>query len=141
MENNINIIINDCSRKGPNSDDNIINSIILLYNSILKHLKEKTYLFVNEFQNIINNIHNNNKENIKIFELTVSLYKNVFSFCNTSPQYIQFINNCFDIINIMNSKYEYVKKDEDKIFLSIKLCEFITLYIPLLSNVICQIWI
>ena len=139
MENNINIIINECSKKGQNSDDNIINSIILLYNSILKHLKEKTYLFVNDFQNIINNIHNNNPENIKLFEMTVSLYKNVFSFCNTSPQYIQFINNCVDIINIMNAKYEYIKKEEDKIFLSTKLCEFISLYIPLLSNVICQI--
>lgn len=139
MENNINVIICDCSSKGKNSDSNIINSIILLYNSILKHLKEKTCLFIDIFQNIINNIFNNNPENIKIFELTVSLYKNVFKYCNTSTQYFVFVNNCFDMINIMNSKYEYCQKDEDKIFLSTKLCEFISLYIPLLSNVICQI--
>ena len=139
MKNNINQIINDCSSKGQNSDSNIINSIILLYNSILKHLKEKTSLFITEFENIINTIHNNNQENIKIFELTVSLYKNVFTYCNTSPQYFQFINNCFDIINIMNSKYNFAKDDADKIFLSTKLCEFIILYMPLFSNMISQI--
>ena len=139
MKSNINQIINDCSAKGQNSDSNIINSIILLYNTILKHLKEKTSLFINEFENIINTIHNNNQENIKVFELTVSLYKNVFTYCNTSPHYIQFINNCFDIINIMNSKYNFVKDDTDKIFLSTKLCEFIILYMPLFSNVISQI--
>ena len=139
MKNNINQIINDCSSKGQNSDSNIINSIILLYNSILKHLKEKTSLFITEFENIINTIHNTNQENIKIFELTVSLYKNVFTYCNTSPQYFQFINNCFDIINIMNSKYNFVKDDTDQIFLSTKLCEFIILYMPLFSNMISQI--
>ena len=139
MEKNINLIIIDCSSKGQNSDDNIINSIILLYNSILKYLKEKICLFVNEFQNIVNNIHNNNPENIKMFELTVSLYKSVFTYCNTSPLYIQFINNCFDVINIMNSKYDFAKKDDDKIFLSNKLCEFISLYMPLFPNVISQI--
>jgi len=139
MKNNINQIINDCSAKGQNSDSNIINSIILLYNTILKHLKEKTSLFINEFENIINTIRNNNQENIKVFELTVSLYKNVFTYCNTSPHYIRFINNCFDIINIMNSKYNFVKDDTDKIFLSTKLCEFIILYMPLFSNVISQI--
>ena len=139
MKNNINYIINDCSIKGQNSDNNIIDSIILLYNSILKHLKENTSLFVNDFLKIINNIHNNNQENIKIFELTVSLYKNIFTYCNTSPYKIQFINDCFDIINIMNSKYNYAKNDNDKIFLSTKLCEFITLYMPLFSNVISQI--
>ena len=139
LEQNINNIINDCSEKGYNSDSNIINSIILLYNSILKHLKEKTVLFVNDFLNIINNIHNNNQENIKIFELTVSLYKNIFTYSNTSPYYIQFINNCFDIINIMNSKFNYIKSDDDKIFLSTKLCEFIILYMPLFSNIISQI--
>ena len=139
MINNINSIINDCSTKGQSSDSNIINSIILLYNSILKHLKEKTSLFINDFQNIINNIHNNNPENIKLFELTVSLYKNIFTYCNDSPYYIQFMNNCFDIINIINSKYKYIKSDEDKVFISNKLCEFISLYMPHLSNIICQI--
>ena len=136
MENNITSIINNCSVKGQYPDNNIINSIILLYNSIIKYLKENTHLFANNFQNIINNIHNNNQENIKIFDLTVSLYKNIFTYCNTSPIYIQFINNCFDIICIMNSKYNFIKSDEDKIFLSSKLCEFISLYMPLFPNVI-----
>ena len=88
---------------------------------------------------MINNIHNNNPENIKLFELTVSLYKNIFTYCNDSPYYIQFMNNCFDIINIINSKYKYIKSDEDKVFISNKLCEFISLYMPHLSNIICQI--
>ena len=139
MVNNINSIINDCSINGKNSDSNIINSVILLYNSILKHLKGKTNLYINNFENIINDIHKNNQENIKLFELTISLYKNIFTYCNESPQFIQFMNNCFDIINIMNSKYKYVKNDEDKVFLSNKLCEFISLYIPRFSNIICQI--
>ena len=139
MEININSIIENCSVKGQYSDNNIINSIILLYNSIIKYLKENTYLFVNEFLNVINNIYNNNQENIKVFDLTISLYKNIFTYCNTSPQYIQFINNCFDIISLMNSKYNFIKNDEDKIFLSSKLCEFISLYMPLFPNVIFQI--
>ena len=139
MVNNINLIINDCSTNSQNSDSNIINSVILLYNSILKHLKEKTALYINDFQNIINNINNNNKENIKLFELTISLYKNIFTYCNENPYYIQFMNNCFEIINIMNSKYKYIKNDENKVFLSNILCEFISLYMPLFSNIICQI--
>ena len=139
MKNNISQIIHDCSIKGKHCDINIINSIILLYNTILKHLKDKTCPFVTEFESIINNIHNNNPENIKIFDLTISLYKNVFTYCNTSPIYIQYMNNCFDIINIMNSKYNFIKEDIDKIFLSNKLCEFISLYMPLFSNVLSQI--
>ena len=55
IENNISDIISYCS-----DDNNIITSIILLYNTILKYLKEKTYLFNDIFQNIINKIHTSN---------------------------------------------------------------------------------
>ena len=139
MENNISNIISNCSAKDDDNNKNIITSIILLYNTVIKYLKEKTYLFNDIFQNIINKIHTSNPDNIKIFELTISLYKNIFTYCSSSPIYIQYINNAFDIINIINSKYNCINNDEDKIYLSSKMCEFIILYFPKLSNIITQI--
>ena len=139
IENNIINIIKDCSENSGNSDINIINSIILLCNTMIKSLKEKTSNYYNTFSNIISLIHKLNVSNIKIFDLTIILYKNIFLYCKTDPLYNQLGEMCFDILNIMNSKYNIAKKDDEKLSLSSKICEFVLLYLPNFSHTFFQI--
>ena len=139
IENNIIIIINDCSENSQNSDNNIINSIISLCNSMIKPLKEETSNYYNTFSNIISMIHKLNPSNVKEFDLINILYKNIFTYCKSSPIYNQINELCFDILNIMNPKFKLVKKDEDRLLLSIKMCEFILLFFPNVAHNINEI--
>jgi hypothetical protein len=106
---------------------------------MIKSLKEKTSNYYNTFSNIISLIHKLNVSNIKIFDLTIILYKNIFLYCKTDPLYNQLGEMCFDILNIMNSKYNIAKKDDEKLSLSSKICEFVLLYLPNFSHTFFQI--
>ena len=139
IESNIINIIGDCSENSKNSDLNIINSLILLCNTAIKLLKEKTGDYYNNFSNIISLIHKQNPNNIKIFDLTIVLYKNIFTYCKNDKLYSQLSEMFFDILNIMNSKYNIAKTDDENLSLSSKICEFILLYIPNFSHILSQI--
>ena len=139
IENNITLIINDCSDGCPNYDINIVNSVVLLCNTAIKLLKEKTVNYFDNFSNIISMIQKLNPSNIKVFDLTIMLYTNIFTYCKNSQLFIKVNETCFDILNIMNSEYNYAKKDEEKLFLSSKICEFILLYLQNCSHIITQI--
>ena len=139
IENNIIVIINDCSQNSKNSDTNIINSIITLSNSIIKSLKDKTAEYYPAFSGIFSLINQLNPENIKELDLVILLYKNIFNHCKLSPIYIQISENCFDIVKFMNSKFKFIKNDEDRTLLCTKICEFILLYFPNFSQNISKI--
>ena len=139
IENNINNIINDCSENSNNPDLNIINSIILLCNTAIKSLKEKILNYFINFTNIISLIQKQNPTNIKLFDLTIVLYKNIFTYCKNDQLYTQLSEKCFENLNIMNSKYNIAKKDDENLSLSSKICEFILLYIPNFSHILSQI--
>ena len=80
-----------------------------------------------------------NPSNIKVFDLTIILYTNIFTYCKNNQLFIKVNETCFDILNIMNSKFNYTKKDEEKLFLSSKICEFVLLYLQNFSHIITQI--
>ena len=128
IQNNIIIIINDCSENSQNFDQNTINSIINLYNIMIKPLKEKTKEYYETISNIISTIRKLNPSNIKEIELTITLYKNILNYCKTSSISFEIFEKCFDVQNITNQKFSIVKKDEDKLLLSIKICEFILIF-------------
>ena len=130
IQNNIIIIINECSENSQNFDQNTINSIVCLYNIMIKPLKEKTKTYYNIISNTISTIIKLNPGNFKEIELTITLNKNILNHCKTSSISIEIIEKCFDFLNIFNQKFDLAKKDEDKILLSIKVCEFILLYFP-----------
>ena len=139
IKNNITIIINDCSENSQNFDNIIINSVILLCNAMIKQLKEKTSTYYYIFSNIISTIRKLNPANISEIDLTIILYKNILNYCKNSPIYTEVSEICFDTLNILNSKFKYAKKDDDKVSLSIKICEFILLYFPNFSQNFIQI--
>ena len=142
IENNILIIINDCSENCKYSDNNIINAIISLCCEMIKHLKEKTSFYYKTFSNIISTIHKLNPSNVKELNLINMLYKNIFTYCKSSPIYNEISELCFDVLNTMNPKFELAQKDDDKVFLSTKICEFILLFLSNVSqnfNQICDI--
>ena len=139
IENNIISIINDTSENSPNYDINIINSIIILCNAMIQFSKDKTADYYPVFSGIFSTINRLNPSNIKEMDLVISLYKNILNYCKSSPIYLEISENCFDVINSMNSKFKYAKKDEDKIFLCLKICNFILLYFPNFSEKISKI--
>lgn len=102
---------------------------------MIKPLKEKTKEYYETISNIISTIRKLNPSNIKEIELTITLYKNILNYCKTSLISFEIFEKCFDVLNITNQKFSYVKKDEDKLLLSIKICEFILLYFPNYSNI------
>ena len=122
---NIIKIITDCSEQKQFSDTNIIDSVITLYIKIIESLKDKTAICFIKFSKIISLIHQLNPKNIKELTLTITLYKNVIMYCKNGPEYNEISGMCFEILNIMNQKYNIVKSDEDNIYLSSKICEFI----------------
>ena len=134
IKNNIIIIIRNCSENSKNFDSNIINSVILLCNIMIKNLKEKTSHYYNIFSELISLIRQLNPSNIKEIDLTISLYKNILNYCKNSPIYYEIIDKCIPELNIMNSKFNYVKKDDDYVLLCRKICEFILLYFPGFSD-------
>ena len=129
IENNIIKIINECCEKNQCPDKSIIDSVILLYISIIDSLKENTVNYYNNFTNIISLIHESNPNNIKELELTISLYKNILCFCKNNPKYNEISELFFDTLNIMNAKFNVDAKDEEKILLSKKICELILLFL------------
>ena len=129
IENNIRIIINDCSENSQYYDNNIINAIILLCCEMIKPLKEKTSDYYNIYSSIISTIHKLNPSNIKELNLINILYRNIFTYCKSSPIYNEISELCFDVLNNMNPKFKLIQKDEDKVFLSTKICEFILLFL------------
>ena len=141
IENNITKIINDCSENSKYSDNIIINSIISLCNEMIKPLKEKTSNYYKIFSNIFSTIHNLNPSNIKEFDIIILLYKNIFTYCKFTPIYYEINEKCFIILNNMNQKFNLVKKKDDRLLLSIKICEFILLFFPNNSQNFIQIFI
>ena len=139
IKNNIIIIINDCNENSKNYDCKVINSIILLCSAMIKKIKEKTSTYYYIFSNIISTIRKLNPSNINEIDLTIILYKNILSYCKNSPIYTEISETCFDTLNILNSKFTYAKKDDDRVTLSIKICEFILLYFPNFSQKFVQI--
>ena len=106
---------------------------------MISQLKEKTSTYYYIFSNIISTIRKLNPANIKEIDLTIILYKNILNYCKNSPIYTEISEICFDTLNILNSKFKYAKKDDDKVSLSIKICEFILLYFPNFSQKFIQI--
>ena len=129
IENNVIIIINECSEKSLCPDNSIINSVILLYVLIIDSLKENIVNYYNNITKVISLIHEFNPKNMKELELTISLYKNIFSYCKNNTKYNEISEMFFDTLNIMNAKFNVDAKDEDKILLSKKICEFVLLFI------------
>lgn len=139
IEKKIFTIINECSEESRYPDFNIINSLLSLCNVMVRPLKEKTADYYNIFANIISTIHKLNPSNVKVFELMNILYKNIFTYCKSSPIYNEISESCFDVLNIMNPKFNLAKNDDDRLLLSIKMCEFILLYFPNFTQNITQI--
>ena len=139
IKNNIIIIINDCSENSINKDSKIINSVIVLCNAMIKPLKEKTSTYYYIFSNIISTIRKLNLANIKEIDLSIILYKNIFNYCKNNPIFKEISESCIDTLNILNSKFKYAKIDDEKVSLSIKMCEFILLYFPDFSQNFIQI--
>ena len=139
IESNIIKIIVDCSEQQQYSDTNIIDSVITLCIKIIESLKEKTAICFNKFSNIISIFHQMNPKNIKELSLTITLYKNIIMHCKNGPEYNEISAMCFEILNVMNQKYNITKSKEDNALLSSKICEFILLYLNNFPNSITKI--
>ena len=141
IESNIFKIIMDCSEQQQYSDTNIIDSVITLCIKVIESLKEKTAICFIKFSKIISLIHKMNPKNLKELSLTITLYKNIIIHCKNAPEYNEISGMCFEIINVMNQKYNIAKSEEDNTYLSSKICEFILLYLsnfPNSINKICE---
>ena len=82
-----------------------------------------------------------NPKNIKELALTITLYKNIIMYCKNGSEYNEISGMCFEILNVMNQKYNIIKSEEDNTYLSSKICEFILLYLsnfPNSINKICE---
>ena len=139
IESNIFKIITDCSEQQQYSDTNIIDSVITLCIKIIESLKEKTAICFIKFSRIISLIHKMNPKNIKELALTITLYKNIIMYCKNGSEYNEISGMCFEILNVMNQKYNIIKSEEDNTYLSSKICEFILLYLSNFPNSIAKI--
>ena len=138
IENNLMSIINDCSEKKSSYDKNIIDSVINLCVLILKSLKNDIIKYYNDFSGIISILHQMNPSNVKVFELSINLYKNILTFCKNDPKFNEVSELFFDILNVMNSKFNLVSED-NKILLSKNICEYIILYLTKVPLIVSQI--
>lgn len=50
-----------------------------------------------------------NLKNIKEFALIIILYKNIIMYCKNGPEYNEISGMCFEILNVMNQKYNIAK--------------------------------
>ena len=134
INNNIIKIINNCSENAQNFDNNVINSVILLCNAMIKPLKGKTSNYYTIFSNILLLIRQLNPSNIKELDLAISLYKNILTYCKNTPIFTEISDKCITELNIINSKFNYVKKEDDYALLCKKICDFILIYFPDFSD-------
>ena len=63
-----------------NFNQNIFNSVILILNSLISLLKEKTIVYFDYFNQIISSIISMNPKYVKIYSLTYNLYTQIFNY-------------------------------------------------------------
>jgi len=80
-----------------------------------------------------------NPKNIKEFALIITLNKNIIIYCKNGPEYNKISGLCFEILNVMNQKYNIAKSEKYNIYLFSKICEFIQLYLSNFPNSITKI--
>ena len=132
IESNLINIINNC-----NNDNDIINSIVILFNYIVIPMKEKTINFYENIStNIISFICNNHPYNIKIYSLIINLYKNIFLYNKNSAKFYEITYLFFDVLKSMNKKYQIITQNADKNLLTTQICDFILLYLENVSYMI-----
>ena len=127
IQNNILKIIN--SNNIGNYTNIIFDGIILLNNTLITILKGKSIEYYDYFNKIITLLLSSNSKYVKVYSLTYNLYYQIFNFDQNS----EICNNInqigFDILNSINTLYNQIKDENEKIFLANKQTEFLVLYI------------
>ena len=132
IESNVINIINNC-----NDNNDLINSIVILFNYIVIPMKEKTINFFDNIStNIISIICNNHPYNVKIYSLMINLYKNIFLYCKNSAKFYEVTYLFFDILKSMNQKYQIITQTAEKNLLTTLNCDFVLLYLENVSYII-----
>ena len=126
IQNNILKIIE--SNKNNNFNNNVMDSVIMLNNSLISILMDKAIIYFDYFNKIISLIISMNQKYPKIFSLTLNLYNQIMTYNIHTDKYNDITKIGFDILNSINSIYNNIKNENDFIYLANKQSEFIILY-------------
>ena len=112
-----------------NFNQNIFNSVILILNSLISLLKEKTIVYFDYFNQIISSIISMNPKYVKIYSLTYNLYTQIFNYNQNSEKYNMISQIGFDILNSINIVYNNIQGEDETVYLANKQLEFLIIYI------------
>ena len=127
IQNNILNIIN-LNNKG-NFNINLINSDILVCNTLISIFKEKIIDYFDYFNQIISLIISINPKYSKIYSLTYNLYTQIFTYNQNSEKYNMISQIGYDILNSINNIYDTIQGEDETVYLANKQLEFLILYI------------
>ena len=135
IQNNILKIINS-NINSNNFNKEVIDGIILLNNSFVSFFMDKAIQYFEYFNQIITLIISTNQRSLKIYNLTLNLYTQIFAYNINTDKYENISKIGFDVLNSINIFYNSNKDKKDIIFLANKQTEFIILYIQKSSHFI-----
>ena len=112
-----------------NFNQNMINSVILILNSLISLLKEKAIAYFDYFNQIISLILSMNPKYVKIYSLTYNLYTQICNYNQNSEKYNMISQIGFDILNSINIVYNNIQGEDETVYLANKQLEFLIIYI------------
>ena len=122
-------ILNIINSNKINFNNNIIDAIILLNNSLVSIIKDKSIIYFDYFNQIISLLISMNPNYLKTYSLTLNLYTQIFNYNQNSDKYNDISQIGYDALNSMNITYNNVKTENEAIYLANKQTEFLSLYI------------
>ena len=125
QNNNLNIIE---LNKNNNSNNKIIDGIILLNNCFISLFMDKSIQFFDYFNQIISLILSMNQKYPKIFSLTLNLYNQIMTYNINTDKYNDIIKIGFDVLNSINIINNNIKNQDEIIYLANNQTEFLILY-------------